>query len=61
MKVADVVFVDDQTGEIVGELKRIWQEGEAIDEIPADGGPIADAIEKLAPPGTHAEMRKAGI
>jgi len=60
MKVWEIFFVDDRTGEVVGGVQAIWVAGEAIDEIPADGGPIADAIQELAPPGCHAEARKVG-
>ena len=51
-----LVFVDDLTGEITGEIKRLWANGKEIDFVPPDGGPIADALRKLTPVGCHIEI-----
>ena len=56
LNVSDIVFVDDLSGEVRGELLAIWADSEGVDTIPADGGPIADAIEKLCPAGCHVEI-----
>jgi hypothetical protein len=59
LKVKEIVFVDNVTGEVHGECKALWINGVGLDGIPADGGPVADAIQELCPPGCHVELRDA--
>jgi hypothetical protein len=57
LAIKDLVFVDDLTGQIVGEPLALFVDGAAIEFIPADGGPPADALVKSVPPGCHIEIR----
>jgi len=59
-RIDQIVFVNDATGEICGEVKNLWAGGVLVEFIPADGGPIADAIESMVPAGCHIEFRTFG-